>query len=154
MLLKGLLGFGLGVLFFLPLCGVRLGGVLWNTARAAPFWKSVIIFNRFYQPDFDLTRFKAKSTLTLSSSSELRLRLRWAAILSNFIQADLAITGGVHTVEDVVKCMLAGLRQWLRQNEFGSVRQLQGKMSRRNIPDPSALERANYMRALKSWDFE
>ena len=138
----------------------------------------LVIFNRFYQPDFDLKRFKVKSTLTLSSSSELRLRLRWAAILSNFIQADLAITGGVHTVEDVVKCMLAGakvsmitsalykngigyisqllagLRQWLRQNEFGSVKQLQGKMSQQNIPDPSALERANYVRVLKSLDFE
>ncbi len=138
----------------------------------------LVIFNRFYQPDFDLKRFKVKSTLALSSSSELRLRLRWAAILSNFVQADLAITGGVHTVEDIVKCMLAGakvamitsalykngiahisqllagLRQWLRQNEFGSVKQLQGKMSLRNIPDPSALERANYMRALKSLDFE
>lgn len=138
----------------------------------------LVIFNRFFQPDFDLKHLKVKPSLSLSTSSELRLRLRWAAILANFVQADLAITGGVHTVEDVIKCMLAGakvtmlvsalykngipyinqllagLRRWLRENEFGSIQQLQGKLSQQNISDPSALERANYMRILKSMNFE
>jgi dihydroorotate dehydrogenase (fumarate) len=135
----------------------------------------IVIFNRFYQPDFDLDALEVKPSLTLSSSSELLLRLHWAAILYGNIHADIAITGGVHTVEDVVKSMMAGARvtmltsallqngigylrplrnqleAWLEKREYESVQQMQGSMSQQNVPNPKAYQRANYMKVLSSY---
>ncbi|MCA9969883.1 MAG: dihydroorotate dehydrogenase-like protein [Anaerolineales bacterium] len=135
----------------------------------------LVIFNRFYQPDFDLETETAVPTLDLSQSSELRLRLRWAAILSSFLRADLAITGGVHTHEDVLKCMLAGARvammtsallthgpdhlnrvlqsldAWLEARAYPSIQAIQGKLNQTQAADTSAFERANYMRVLTSF---
>ncbi|MCA9945828.1 MAG: dihydroorotate dehydrogenase-like protein [Ardenticatenaceae bacterium] len=134
----------------------------------------LVLFNRFYQPDFDLETRQVISSLDLSTRSELRLRLRWAAILSSLVKADLAITGGVERGEDIVKCMmagakvtavasvllkngieyikeiLAGLEQWLEQNEEDSIVGIQGVMSQKHVSDPAAFERANYMNVLKS----
>jgi dihydroorotate dehydrogenase (fumarate) len=135
----------------------------------------LVLFNRFYQPDFDLEALDVVPSLTLSSSYEVLLRLHWVAILYGHVRADLAVTGGIHTAQDVVKAMLAGARvamltsallkhgiellrvvranlsAWLEAHEYASIRQMQGSMSYRSVPDPAAFERANYMRVLSSY---
>ena len=136
---------------------------------------AIVIFNRFYQPDFDLESLDVVPHLELSSRQELLLRLHWAAILFGNIRADIAVTGGVHTAEDVVKCMMAGariamttsalllngighakrivhdLQEWMVQHEYESIAQMQGAMSSQRVKDPTAFERANYMRVLGSY---
>ena len=136
---------------------------------------ALVLFNRFYQPDFDLERLEVVPSLTLSRSSELLLRLHWVAILYGHVRADLAVTGGVHTAIDVLKAMMAGARvammtsallehgvghlarvradliTWMESHEYESVRQMQGSMSHRSVPDPAAFERANYLRVLGSY---
>lgn len=135
----------------------------------------LVLFNRFYQPDIDIEELEAAPRLELSNSTELRLRLRWAAILHGHLKSDLAIGGGVHTVEDIIKAimcganvvqvvssllkygpshigsLISGLRHWLEDHEYESVDQMRGSMSLRNSPDPSAFERANYLRVLQLW---
>jgi dihydroorotate dehydrogenase (fumarate) len=137
----------------------------------------LVLFNRFYQPDFDIESLEVVPRLTLSHPDELLLRLHWAAILSDHVEADLAITGGVHSATDVVKCIMAGasvammasallqrgiphaatvlgeLHRWLEEHEYDSVQQMCGSMSRRSVPDPTAFERGNYMRVLSSYTF-
>jgi len=136
---------------------------------------ALVLFNRFYQPDFDLEKLEAVPTLTLSSSYELLLRLHWVAILYGHVRADLAVTGGVHTAPDVLKAMMAGARvammtsallkngighlrtlpaglvAWMEEHEYASIRQMQGSMSYRSIANPAAFERANYMKVLSSY---
>jgi dihydroorotate dehydrogenase (fumarate) len=136
---------------------------------------AIVLFNRFYQPDFDLEALEVKPVVTLSNSSELLLRLHWAAMLHGHIHADIAITGGVHTAEDVVKSMMAGakvtmlasallqngigylrplrnqLEAWLEKHEYESIQQMQGSMSQKNVPNPKAFQRSNYMRVLSSY---
>ncbi len=133
----------------------------------------LVIFNRFYQPDFDLATGEVIPSLDLSSSTELRLRLRWTAILANFLTCDLAVTGGVHTAEDVLKSILAGanaammasaliengidylatvltdLEKLMVQYNFESINAIRGQMSQQQVADPAAFERANYMSVLK-----
>jgi dihydroorotate dehydrogenase (fumarate) len=135
----------------------------------------LVIFNRFYQPDIDIESLEAVPSLSLSDSSELLLRLRWLAVLAGRVRASLAVTGGVHTCIDAVKAVMAGaqavqlvsallqrgpeylktLREqigtWLEEHEYDSLAQMQGSMSLQRCPDPSAFERANYMRVLQSW---
>jgi dihydroorotate dehydrogenase (fumarate) len=135
----------------------------------------LVLFNRFYQPDFDLEKLEAVPALHLSDSHELRLPLRWVAIMFGRVPLDLAITSGVHNFEDVLKGLMAGARvtmmasellehglkrikkmlgemeNWLELHEYESVRQLQGSMSERRLSDPSAFERANYLKVLDSW---
>lgn len=132
----------------------------------------LVLFNRFYQPDFDLEALEVRPHLTLSSSWELLLRLHWVAILFGHVRADLAVTGGVHTAEDVLKAMMAGARvammasallqrgvehlgrvradllAWMEAHDYESIRQMQGSMSYRAVREPSAFERANYMKVL------
>ena len=133
---------------------------------------ALVLFNRFYQPDIDLERLEVKPDLNLSNSNELRLRLRWVAILCGVIKADMAVTGGVHTAEDVIKSMMAGanvammtsallkhgidhlktvrngIEDWMEAHEYESIKQMQGSMSHKNCPEPAAFERANYMKIL------
>ncbi len=135
----------------------------------------LILFNRFYQPDIDTEELEATHRLDLSNSTELRLRLRWAAILHGHLKADIALSGGVHTVEDIIKAIMCGanavqvvssllkygpshigsliqgLRHWLEDHEYDSVDQMRGSMSLKNCPDPSVFERANYLRVLQLW---
>ena len=134
-----------------------------------------MLFNRFYQPDFDLEALEVVPNLILSNPHELLLRLHWMAMLYGAVKADLAITGGVHTAQDVVKSMMAGARvammtsallkhgigyldtvltellQWMDEHEYDSIRQMQGCMSRNAVPQPAAFERANYMKVLSSY---
>ncbi|HZU29108.1 MAG TPA: dihydroorotate dehydrogenase-like protein [Bryobacteraceae bacterium] len=135
----------------------------------------LVLFNRFYQPDFDLRLLDVIPNLILSNSNELLLRLHWAAILYGRIRASIAITGGVHTAEDVLKSMMAGasvammtsallkrgidylahvhadLLTWMEEHEYVSIRQMQGSMSQRSVSNPGAYERTNYMRVLSSY---
>jgi dihydroorotate dehydrogenase (fumarate) len=135
----------------------------------------LVLFNRFYRPDFDLENLEVVPTLQLSRSNELRLRLTWVALLFGKVKADMAVTGGVHTAEDVVKCMMAGakvamttsalleqgigylrpliadLQDWLEKHEYESVAQMQGSMSAKSVANPAAFERANYLKVLTSY---
>lgn len=135
----------------------------------------LVLFNRFYQPDLDTETLEVVPNLVLSNSNELRLPLRWIAILYGRVPADLALTTGVHTVEDVVKGLMAGakiamiasellqsglgrisellvgLETWLIEHEYDSVSQMQGSLSQINCAEPAAFERANYMRVLNSY---
>jgi len=135
----------------------------------------LVMFNRFYQPDFDLETETVIPSLNLSSSSELRLRLRWIAILYGQIQTDMAITGGIHTGEDAIKALMAGasaammasallkhgishikqvqseMTRWLVEHDYASVADLKGRMSQANISAPAAYERANYIEELQSY---
>jgi dihydroorotate dehydrogenase (fumarate) len=136
---------------------------------------SLVCFNRFYQPDIDVEELDIRPMLDLSHSHELRLRLRWLAFLSGRVDTQLAVSGGVHTGLDVVKSLMAGadavqvvssllingpeqaqhmqdeLIAWMQNKEYASLEQLRGSMNYLHCPDPDALERANYMRVLKSW---
>jgi dihydroorotate dehydrogenase (fumarate) len=136
---------------------------------------ALVLFNRFYQPDLDLEKLEAVPRLTLSTSYELLLRLHWVAILYGRIKADLAVTGGVHTAQDVLKAMMSGARAammtstllkngighltrvradliaWMEEHEYTSIRQMQGSMSYRSVAEPAAFERGNYMKVLSSY---
>ena len=136
---------------------------------------ALVLFNRFYQPDLDIEELEVVPSLTLSHPSELRLRLHWAAIVHGHIRADIAITGGVHSAQDVIKSVMAGGRvammtsallqngvehldivregvfRWMEEHEYESITQMCGSMSQKNVPNPGAYERGNYMRVLSSY---
>ena len=137
--------------------------------------KGVVLFNRFYQPDFNLEDLEVTPQLRLSEPGELLLRLRWLAMISPQVRASLSASGGVHTSGDVVKALLAGahtvqlvsvllrngprfltailngLRTWVADHGYDDIEQLRGAMNLKRCPDPSAFERANYIRILQSW---
>jgi len=136
---------------------------------------ALVLFNRFYQPDFDMENLEVVPNLILSTPHELLLRLNWLAVLFGKIKADLAVTGGVHTAEDVLKSMMAGARvammtsallkngighlatvragllKWMEEHEYESIQQMQGSMSQRSVKDPSVFQRANYVKVLSSY---
>jgi dihydroorotate dehydrogenase (fumarate) len=133
---------------------------------------ALVLFNRFYQPDIDPDTLQARPSLELPRSSEIRLPLRWTAILAGRLDTSLAVTSGVHGAQDVARALLAGadvammtsvlidqgplhigvveqdLARWVREKGYRSVTQLKGSMSHRNVADPSAFERANYIGTL------
>ncbi len=135
----------------------------------------LVLFNRFYQPDFDLENLEVRPSIRLSGSDELLLRLRWIAILHDRVPMSLAATGGIHTHEDALKALLAGadvtmlcsallrrgiehlevvragLVRWMEERDYKSVEQLKGSMSQRSCHDPTAFERASYMKALTGY---
>lgn len=136
---------------------------------------NLVIFNRFYQGDLDIENLTVRRELKLSTSDELLLRLRWAAAMYGRINCGLAITGGVQTAQDIIKCIMVGaevvqlvssllesgpehlavLRQglidWMVQHEYSSLSQMKGSMSLPHSPEPELFERGNYMRILQSW---
>jgi dihydroorotate dehydrogenase (fumarate) len=133
----------------------------------------LVLFNRFYQPDIDLEMLELDPRVLLSTPQAMRLPLTWVGILHGRVKADLAATGGIHGAEDVIKLLLVGanvtmlcstllrnginqlrsieqgVRQWMESHEYESVQQMRGSMSQKNCADPSAFERAQYMRAVK-----
>jgi dihydroorotate dehydrogenase (fumarate) len=137
---------------------------------------SLVLFNRFYQPDIDTETLEVNPGLVLSNSYDLRLPLRWVAILYGSIKADLALTSGVHNEHDVLKAMMAGanvveiaseliangpsaatkilegLQTWMNEFEYKSIQQMRGSMSQQAVAEPAAFERANYMKALQTYD--
>lgn len=135
----------------------------------------LVLFNRFYQPDFDIEKLEVLPNLELSTPNELRLPLRWVALLYERVPMDYAITSGIHTPEDVLKGILAGanvtmlasellangvgrigeIRQgvgeWLDEHEYGSLGEIRGLLSQSKAISPEAFERANYMKVMQSW---
>ena len=135
----------------------------------------LVLFNRFYQPDFDLERLEVRPNLLLSTPQALRLPLHWTAVLSGRIKADIGATSGIHTAMDCLKLLMAGatttmlcsalykygighiktieeeLVRWMTEREYSSVSQLRGSMSQRNCADPSAFERQQYIRTLTTY---
>jgi dihydroorotate dehydrogenase (fumarate) len=135
----------------------------------------LVLFNRFYQPDFDLDELEIVHSLDLSTSSDLRLPLRWISILHGKINTDFALTSGVHSYTDVLKAMMSGakvammasnllhsgeqaispmlnaLEAWMQEREYESIQQMQGSMSQKSVKEPAAFERANYMKVLNSF---
>ncbi len=133
---------------------------------------ALVLFNRFYQPDIDLENLDIRPQVLLSTPQALRLPLTWIGILYGRVQADLAATSGIFEATDVLKLLMAGasvtmlcsvlfshgieaiakiethLREWMEEHEYESVQQMQGSMSQQHSPDPSAFERAQYMRAV------
>jgi dihydroorotate dehydrogenase (fumarate) len=136
---------------------------------------ALVLFNRFYQPDFDLEALEVAPTLNLSRPEEIRLPLLWIAILSGRLDASLAASTGVHSPDEVIKYLLAGadavmttsallergpghleslragLAAWMERRGYTSVEQMKGSMSQRSVADPSAFERANYIKILESF---
>ena len=136
---------------------------------------ALVLFNRFYQPDFDLDELDIVHSLDLSTSADLRLPLRWISILHGKVDADFALTSGIHNYKDVLKAMMAGanvamtaskllhdgeqaigpilsdLEAWMKEKEYESIRQMQGSMSQKSVKEPAAFERANYMKVLGSF---
>jgi dihydroorotate dehydrogenase (fumarate) len=136
---------------------------------------AVVLFNRFYQPDFDIEALEVRPTLHFSTPSELLPRLHWAAILFGHLNIDVAITGGVHSAEDVLKSIMAGgsvammvsalhihgidhisrvladLCYWLEKREYTSLAETRGCLSRRSVPDTSPFDRGNYIKTLSSY---
>ncbi len=135
----------------------------------------LVLFNRFYQPDFDLDELEVISDLELSAPSEIRLPLLWIAVLYGRVNCSLAATSGVQTGMEVIKyvmagadavmttsallrngvghlkLMLKGMTDWMEKRDYSSVQQMKGSMSQQHVADPSAFERANYIKVLQSY---
>lgn len=136
---------------------------------------ALVLFNRFYMPDFDIEKLDLVPHLTLSNSNEILLRLHWTAILYGNVHSDIAVTGGVHTAKDIIKCIMAGanvtmmtsallkfginhvtqvisdLEMWLEEHEYESVLQMRGCMSRKSVSVTTVYDRVNYMKVLSSY---
>jgi dihydroorotate dehydrogenase (fumarate) len=135
----------------------------------------LVLFNRFYQPDFDPEELEAKPIVALSSSADLLLRLRWLAILAPHFGASLAVSGGIHSPVDAVKAVMAGadvvqmvsallqhgarylnymllsFDRWGSDHGYTTIDEMRDRMSLANCPDPQAFERGSYLRVLQSW---
>lgn len=135
----------------------------------------LVLFNRFYQPDFDLEKLEVTPNLMLSTNWEMRLPLRWIAILYGNVKASMAATSGIHSHLDAIKIIMAGgdvammcselllngvdrikqviegMKLWMEENEYESVHMMKGSMSQKSIAEPAAFERANYMKLLQSY---
>lgn len=134
----------------------------------------LVLFNRFYQPDYDILQLKVMHDLAYSEATEIRLPLLWIAILSGQIKASLAATTGVQSATEVIKYLLAGadvtmtasalykngisyistmeksLLLWMDSMGFKSLDYFKGSMNQSNVSDPTAYERANYIRILEN----
>lgn len=137
----------------------------------------VSLFNRFYQPDIDLDSLDIVPKLELSNSNEAMLRIRWIAMLHQQVSLSLAITGGMHQAEDILKGLLAGaditcmcsallkngpeqistvldnMSKWMEEKEYESVQQLKGSLSYAHAINPAAFERANYLEVLDNYSY-
>lgn len=136
----------------------------------------LVLFNRFYQPDFDLDKLEVRPNLLLSGPQALRLPLHWTAVLHGRIKADIAATGGIHTATDALKILMAGasvtmlcsvlfkqgvehiktleadMVRWMTEREYESVKQLRGSMSQLRCSDPAAFERQQYLKTLLTYN--
>lgn len=183
-------GMEIETLYLDILSAVRQAVTIPVAVKLSPFFSSIanmasrladhgadglVLFNRFYQPDFDLENLEVAPHLVLSNSNELRLPLRWVAILYGRLSVDFAITSGIHTSQDVIKGLMAGanvtmmasellqngvrrigqvlndLVTWMSEHEYESVTQMIGAMSQKHCAEPAAFERANYMKMLQSY---
>jgi dihydroorotate dehydrogenase (fumarate) len=139
---------------------------------------ALVLFNRFYQPDINLSTLEVEPNVLLSTPQSMRLPMRWIAILYGQVNATLAATSGIYTGQDVLKMLMVGasitmlcsvllrhgidqirlieqqMREWMAEHEYASVKQMQGSMSQQNCPNPSEFERAQYMRSLQTFQPE
>lgn len=135
---------------------------------------ALVLFNRFLQPTIDVENESLYNELTYSSSEELKIPLRWVALLYGRVKADLALTTGVQTGQDVARALLAGatvvqvagtlykngipyistllqdLESWMVSKGYQSLDQFRGKISQQNCADPAAFERAQYVKLILS----
>jgi len=142
---------------------------------AAAGASGLVLFNRFYQPDIEPATLDLAPSLELSHRDEMRLPLLWIGVLAGQVEASLAATTGVDRPEDVVKYLLAGadvvmttsallrhglghmrvlvdgLAEWLAARGAASPDAIRGRLSHRNVREPEAYERANYIRVLQSF---
>lgn len=159
---------------------VKLGPYFSNMAHMARQLdragaNGLVLFNRFYQPDIDLENLEVEHSILLSTPQARRLPLRWIAILHGRVRCSLAATSGIHTAYDALKMLMAGadvtmlcsvllrkgmaqiavieqeMKRWMEEHEYESVAQMKGSMSQLKCPDPSAFERAQYMRIISTW---
>jgi len=159
---------------------VKLSPFFTNFANMARRLEAVgadglVLFNRFYQPDMDLESLEVTPNILLSTPMAMRVPLRWIAILRGQVNLSIAATSGIHRATDAIKCLMAGadvtmlcsallrhgvkhlttveneIKAWMEEHEYESLNQLQGSMSQKNCPDPTAFERAQYMRAVSSY---
>lgn len=136
---------------------------------------ALVLFNRFYQPDIDIERLRVLSRLKLSSCDEIRLPLLWIGLLFGKVNASLGATTGVESANEVIKYLLAGanavmtassllrqgpdyigelvagLARWMEAHEFDSVSKVQGVLSHRQVENPRAFVRSNYIKLLESY---
>jgi dihydroorotate dehydrogenase (fumarate) len=136
---------------------------------------ALVLFNRFYEPDFDIENMTISHKLQLSGPGEIRLPLQWMAILSGRIKASLAASTGVNSSTEIIKYLLAGancvmtasallkhgiqylthmldeIENWMRVRNFENLEQWRGKMSQKNVVDPTLFERANYIKVLGNY---
>src|SRR6266545_6169354 len=136
---------------------------------------ALVLFNRFYQPDIELETLEISPNVLLSTPMAMRLPMRWIAMLYGRVGANLAATSGIHRATDALKMLMAGadvtmvcsillrrgiehirviergMREWMEEHEYESIEQIKGIMSQKNCADPSAFERAQYMRALSTY---
>lgn len=159
---------------------VKLGPYFSNMAHMARQFEAagadgLVLFNRFYQPDIDLENLEVEHSILLSTPQARRLPLRWIAILYGRVRCSLAATSGIHTAYDALKMLMAGadvtmlcsvllrkgmaqiavveqeIKRWMEEHEYASVAELKGSMSQLKCPDPTAFERAQYMRLISTW---
>jgi dihydroorotate dehydrogenase (fumarate) len=133
---------------------------------------ALVLFNRFLQPDIDPETEGVLSEMTYSSPDEMKLPLRWVALLHGRIDTDLALNTGVHSGKDVVKALLAGatvtqsasallengipylstmlreLEGWMEEHGYENVDDFRGKLSQKQVDDPYAFERSQYVKLL------
>lgn len=135
--------------------------------------KAVVLFNRFYNPDFDILNFEFTSSNVLSNSAELALPLRWTAIMSERVSCDIAASTGIHDGNAVVKVLLAGasaaqvastlyrngfkqiqlmlnqINVWMEEKNYTSIADFKGKMSQAKSYNPAAFERVQFMKFFR-----
>lgn len=138
----------------------------------------LVLFNRFYQPDINIETLEVTPHVLLSTPQDMRLPLRWIAILYGTLPLDFAATGGMYTARDVIQLLMAGanatmmvsallrhgishlstvnqdLEEWLKSHEYDSISELQGSMSQTRCPDPSAYERAQYLKSIQTYQLQ
>ena len=158
---------------------IRVAGAepvaLWHGSHDLQGVDALVLFNRFYQPDFDLEDLEVSPQLNLSTPYEIRLPLLWIAVLYGRVKCSLGATRGVHSATEIIKYVMAGadvamttsallqngidhlrvmlrdLEQWMEAHEYESIRQMRGCMSQQHVADPAAFERANYIKTLESY---
>jgi len=132
--------------------------------------KGIVLFNRFYNPDFDVNTLQFAPTSVFSTPAEISTSLRWIAIMSGRVQCDLAASTGIHDGYAIVKQLLAGatavqvcsavyrngkehvtfmikqLEQWMDTNGYSSLDEFRGKMSQVKTYNPAAFERVQFMK--------
>jgi dihydroorotate dehydrogenase (fumarate) len=163
----------------LPLA-VKLSPYFSNFANMASAFDAVgadalVLFNRFYQPDIDIEKMEVTPNLTLSVPADMRLALHWIGILFGKVRCNLAATSGIYQATDAIKMVMAGadvtmlcsalmrhgiphiqriemeMTTWLKQHGHKSLGEIKGVMSQKNCADPSAFERAQYVRGLSTY---